>query len=608
MDIGAQTLAQLSLENKEAKYITIEMGSKISGYTKEYLERLCRLNKVIYRIWNNGAFVIELESLLKETHTILLSYEGITFVDKSELSDPTEVIVPRILISGQGDIIKAGSKTESITEVKIEDENSYGVGSAQPLPRFGGSTFGSKSLAFVGRAVVSDPEHPGQDIAPKMSTPHAFVERQITMDEDLPKEAVKEVAVSAPEAEIKKAASAEIKIAPVPAAETVTQTPQAIHHSVHIPISPSSVEKPEVETQPETTPHAAIHIPIAPDKQARIIIPERPVEEAKKAALKADDWNSMLFGQEKVEEVKVETVEPAVLSKADVPSPYRPIKTSIDATEHHDDGMLFPPMKLDTLNTPQGDTSAVPQAGQKVVVFAPESFPGHSMQAHVDKSVEEKLITTPAEQMEAKAMEGIIRANPTIAQLAKIPKSDFSSGRTPGMPMKPATNSSLLPKEPLPLMRVMPQLPSDEKHALPMKAEEHHMLVHEAHPLMKSVGFNAAAVLIVVSSFALAGGMLTGDLGNKLNTASYVAGVGAAFSGDSGSPEGDTPLPTQALPPTENTNSVNMLPFSNDVVVTDGNKPNSVLVQPVFDDGAGKTYQFDIVPTDTSTTSNSSTE
>ena len=93
MDIGAQTLAQLSLENKEAKYITIEMGSNISGYTKEYLERLCRLNKVIYRIWNNGAFVIELESLLKETHTILLSYEGITFVDKSELSDPTEVIV-----------------------------------------------------------------------------------------------------------------------------------------------------------------------------------------------------------------------------------------------------------------------------------------------------------------------------------------------------------------------------------------------------------------------------------------------------------------------------------------------------------------------------------
>ena len=45
--------------------------------------------------------------------------------------------------------------------------------------------------------------------------------------------------------------------------------------------------------------------------------------------------------------------------------------------------------------------------------------------------------------------------------------------------------------------------------------------------------------------------------------------------------------------------------FSNDVVVTDGEKPNSVVVQPVFDDGAGHAYQYDIVPEgDSAPTSN----
>jgi hypothetical protein len=76
MDTGAKTLAQLSEEGKETKYVTLETGAKISGYTKDYLERLCLLNKVEYRLWSNGNFVIELDSLLRETQAILLSYEG----------------------------------------------------------------------------------------------------------------------------------------------------------------------------------------------------------------------------------------------------------------------------------------------------------------------------------------------------------------------------------------------------------------------------------------------------------------------------------------------------------------------------------------------------
>ncbi len=605
MDIGAQTLAQLSLENKETKFITIEMGSKVSGYTKEYLERLCRLNKVNYRIWNNGTFVIELESLLKETHTILLSYEGITFVDKSELTDPEAQVVGSVLSPALDDISKAAPMIESAPETKIEDENSYGVGSAQPVPRFGGSTFGSKSLAYVGRAVVSDREHPGQDISPQLSTPHAFVLRQITMDEDLPKEVVIQAPAEVSKQEIKNDVPADINIASASKSETIS-IPKAIHHSIHIPISPSTTALHGDTTQAETIPHTATHIPIAVDKQARIIIPERPIDDAKKAVLISDDWENMLFGHEKAEEKKVELAEPVRYSMADVPSPYRPIKTSVDATEHHDDGMLFPPIKLDAPNAKKNDTSVTTKDGQRVIVFSPEAFPGHETTAllehnKIDENAKAESVVPPSKVT-------VTEAAAEVAPQVMPFESERASAVAPVVrmvPTKPVSNASLLPKEPLPVMRVMPQLRVVEKNNLPMKPEEHHMLVREAHPLMKSVGFNVAAIMIVVSSFVLAGGILTGDLSGKLNTESYVAGVGAFGATENVVRVGDMPLPTQTLPPVEsNTKTVNMLPFSNDVVVTDGEKPNSVVVQPVFDDGVGKAYQYDIVPVDDSSTSN----
>ena len=84
MDIGQKTLGQLSAERNEKKYVTLETAAKLSGYTKDYLERLCRLGKIEYRMWNNGQYVPELESLLRETHTILVSFEGVQMVNKEE--------------------------------------------------------------------------------------------------------------------------------------------------------------------------------------------------------------------------------------------------------------------------------------------------------------------------------------------------------------------------------------------------------------------------------------------------------------------------------------------------------------------------------------------
>jgi len=70
---------------KEKKYVTLDVASDISGYTKTYLERLCRLNQVDHLLWNKGGFVIELESLLRTTHTILVSPEKVIFVNDKEL-------------------------------------------------------------------------------------------------------------------------------------------------------------------------------------------------------------------------------------------------------------------------------------------------------------------------------------------------------------------------------------------------------------------------------------------------------------------------------------------------------------------------------------------
>lgn len=95
MDSERKTLADLSSVT-EKKYITLETGSELSGYTKDYLDRLCRLGKVECAEWTRvpGQFVVEINSLLRETHTLLISHEGINFVDRREISAPKQQTIP----------------------------------------------------------------------------------------------------------------------------------------------------------------------------------------------------------------------------------------------------------------------------------------------------------------------------------------------------------------------------------------------------------------------------------------------------------------------------------------------------------------------------------
>ena len=97
MDNSAKTLAQLSAEKDEKKYITLDSASKISGYTKDYIDRLCRLDKIEFRERNNGDKVVELSALLRETHTILMSFEGINYVELNELLAPVARVAAPIV-------------------------------------------------------------------------------------------------------------------------------------------------------------------------------------------------------------------------------------------------------------------------------------------------------------------------------------------------------------------------------------------------------------------------------------------------------------------------------------------------------------------------------
>jgi hypothetical protein len=157
MNVGNKTLAVLSEEAKEKHYVTLDVGAKVSGYTKDYLEHLCRINKVESRVWNNGQFVIELESLLTETHTILLSYEDIEFVDKAELDDPTPQIVTSILTAiGAGVPVHTQMPATEVLRARMQQKVADGI--TQSIPTFGEGFAGA--ISRVGRSVVSDPLHP----------------------------------------------------------------------------------------------------------------------------------------------------------------------------------------------------------------------------------------------------------------------------------------------------------------------------------------------------------------------------------------------------------------------------------------------------------------
>jgi hypothetical protein len=122
-----------------------------------------------------------------------------------------------------------------------------------------------------------------------------------------------------------------------------------------------------------------------------------------------------------------------------------------------------------------------------------------------------------------------------------------------------------------------------EQKNLPMRQPEHHLTLLESHPLMKSVGFNVAfALLFLIPSFFV----LSKTIGKENAPLSFsganLAAVGTLHEAQVERNE-STPLPFQ---------KEERLEFSDEVVITTGEAPNSVLVQPLFREGAGVVHEY----------------
>ena len=109
-----QTLAEIALGARKKSYIAIETASRVTGYTVEYLKRLCELSRLEYRLRPDGSYAVPIEALLKETQTILISYDGIPFLDMEILIDPEP---------GVGDVVPAplSSPISEVSEPSLHD-------------------------------------------------------------------------------------------------------------------------------------------------------------------------------------------------------------------------------------------------------------------------------------------------------------------------------------------------------------------------------------------------------------------------------------------------------------------------------------------------------
>ena len=118
---------------------------------------------------------------------------------------------------------------------------------------------------------------------------------------------------------------------------------------------------------------------------------------------------------------------------------------------------------------------------------------------------------------------------------------------------------------------------------------------HELHPLTKSFGFNSAMLLLAVSSFYLLGGVISLDVGAAIaNSRALVAGVGLSDPDEQRGVSAESSLSISAA---SNEAPNNILPFSNNIVVTEGENEDSIIVQPIFDSGAGRAYEYSVMST-----------
>jgi len=141
-------MAEPTLSKK--RYIPLADAARISGYTHEYIDRLCRIGKIPCRTMGEK-MIVELDALLSQTGTILMGGEHLGFIEVDEHS-------PYPLLSPAGGasvaILEPEEKSESrfghiavVGEtVRAEEEVNRGMQGPANLPKNG--KFPSNALPF----------------------------------------------------------------------------------------------------------------------------------------------------------------------------------------------------------------------------------------------------------------------------------------------------------------------------------------------------------------------------------------------------------------------------------------------------------------------------
>lgn len=550
MDVGNKTLSQLSDEAKERRYVTLAAGAKISGYTKDYLERLCRLNKIDYRKSNLGEYVIEIDALLAETHAILLSYQDIEFVDKNQLApddSPTPVDSSKKILDNKKTKEMAIDETGRILSGTVADGITY------PVPHFGGGGVPSlqKNLespfAFVGHTVVSNSE--------------PFVT-------DKNKISKKEISTSRESSVASNDKGMIEKLGKEGGGTLIQEIPLKENNPIHVPVMHDPVQEDVLNEQPtkDTTVTSVMHLHVEPVQSTHV-----PVE------AKNNEWNQTEF-DENGDILKIDTKKDSLareaLSSVQISSQYHPIKTSIDATEHHEDLPLFPT----TANTVRDITHALPQKStssvhdgvpdmgdnKRVMVYMPEKY------KHEKQQVSE-IATSPVDQKNTKSI--VVPRSPTAQVVEKEEALLPVSSTLPIIETKAVLANSTT------------MFPANKPSRLPVSNEEHHLILREKHPLAKSIGFNTAIAMFLLVFGVIAIGRSGSSLQFVSDPTVNLAGVGSAFTSDKKDMVISGDIVEDNIAPV-------LYPFSDEIIVATSSDSRTVIIQPVFHESAGGAMEF----------------
>ena len=472
-------------------------------------------------------------------------------------------------------------------------------------------------LSFVGRAVVSDGDHPNvAERAVNVAQPDIVPADTVAL---IPEAHATAIAITPDIAAVDTEAQP-VAVTPPPEVEVMKKREPVVMRvrSITAETSPSGIVSPMENVSPQpigaTVNLRSMSIPKKPNKVSIKVESATPpsVTHMDPTIVKPsepDHWDTLILGGTPDERSPLQHKNIIEGNRVTL-SPYHPIVTSLDPNDHFDPAPLMPTLQAKSPSVNVSETRA-----DKIKVVAQDIAP----------EIQKEIPIPETPQLKAEVLEPIqkpplvSRIIIPIAPSSTLPPAVLSPVTVepepkalPALSIAPTVQAPIMVTQTEVLSKVLPpalrtyaplvaktqQSILTASNVLPMKQEEQHLSMGEPHPLMKHVGFNAlfGVVLIGVGSLLFMGLNTTAHnaLSALNNTGYYLASVGVAKG-------------VQAIPDTTDESSSLAkkkfdLPFSDEVKLTPGADDHSILVRPIFKNSLGATYEYKIIPVASSTT------